>query len=126
MKQLGVHSQEELSTIFGKEYRRGKRQITRNGGKIEFLAFKPTIEELFGKGYDAWKVHMLLREKHAITMSYRTFARYFRQLKMKTPPKPLLQAQKSLLSTVSAPERKKPEGRFQYKRLSAEELAALF
>ena len=125
MEQFGVYSMEESSTILGQEYRRGKRQIARNGGKIEFLAFKPTIEELFGKGYDAWKVHAFLREKHNITMSYRTFARYFRQLKMKTLPRPSLQTQKHLPSSASAPERKKPEGRYQYKRLSAEELAAL-
>jgi len=91
--------------------RGNKRQIPRNGGKIEFLALTPTIRELFGKGFDAWKIHAFLREQHRITMSYRTFARYFRQFKMKTQPESLLQAEKRpLLRGSNEP----PGRRFQY------------
>jgi len=65
---------------------RTKRKLPTHAAKIEFIALTPTIQELFRKGYDARKTHNYLLEKHHIAMSYRSFARYFKQMKLKMMP----------------------------------------
>jgi hypothetical protein len=103
-----------------------KRQIARNRGKIEFLALRPDIQALFEQGFDALKVHVILLEQNKLTMSYRTFARYFRQFKMKTQPKTASQVPKPLSPPPSASERKAPWSRFQLDHMTKEEIEKMF
>jgi hypothetical protein len=126
--------------------RRQKRPPSRYASaRTEFLALQETVLDLLRKGFDALNAHKLLREKGKLTMSYCTFARYFKQFKQKGLPatavgskshKPLPQAQAQpqvrklpLLSASAAPgrdrerEEPRPGERFQLPpQLSLEEV----
>jgi hypothetical protein len=48
-------------------------RLARNLGRIELLAVRAKVQELFNAGYDRRKIHTRLREEGIITMSYATF-----------------------------------------------------
>jgi hypothetical protein len=48
-------------------------RLARNQGRIELLAVRAKVQELFNAGYDRRKIHTRLREEGVITMSYATF-----------------------------------------------------
>ena len=109
-----------------------KRQIARNAGKMEFAALRHAIQDLLRKEFDARKTYEFLLEKHQIAMSYRTFARYFRLLKMTilpgTPVGSRTQThlpQAPRLPALQTSERPAPGKRYQYKPPTEEELKAL-
>jgi len=85
-----------------------KQKISRNSGKVQFLASKELISEMLSLGYNYRNVHERLMKEHDVTMSYHTFCFWMRKFSEQQPEKAIEKNSTSLpvITTGTTPKGK--------------------